>query len=447
MHNLKASAFGDDFLWGVAISAAQNEGAHNMYGREPSIWDAFARKSGKIKKGDKPHPSCDFYHRYKDDLLLVKALGFKVFRFSISWSRVLPDGVGRVNKDGIAFYNKVIDECLKLGLIPYITIYHWDLPQVLEAEGGWTSYRMLKWFTRFATVCAEAFGDRVKNWIVLNEPMGFVSLGYMLGKHAPGKIGLANFMPALHNAVLAQAEGGRIIRALVPGAYIGTSFSCSEVIPYSQSPEDVQAANRMDILLNRMFIEPAIGLGYPRDDFKLLDKLEMHNKVWKYTQRVQFDFDFIGVQNYFPLVVKYNPVIPIVQASEVTALARKVPRTAMGWEISGESFYRVLKRFGAYKGVKDIIVTEGGAAFKDVMVNGVIDDTDRINYFKEYLAAVAKAKREGVNIKGYFAWTLMDNFEWAEGYSARFGLVHTNFNTRLRTIKASGYWFRDFFSA
>lgn len=203
----------------------------------------------------------------------------------------------------------------------------------------------------------------------------------------------------------------------------------------------------MDILLNRMFIEPAIGLGYPRDDFKLLDKLEMHNKVWKYTQRVQFDFDFIGVQNYFPLVVKYNPVIPIVQASEVTALARKVPRTAMGWEISGESFYRVLKRFGAYKGVKDIIVTEGGAAFKDVMVNGVIDDTDRINYFKEYLAAVAKAKREGVNIKGYFAWTLMDNFEWAEGYSARFGLVHTNFNTRLRTIKASGYWFRDFFSA
>ncbi|HVX49273.1 MAG TPA: GH1 family beta-glucosidase [Chitinophagaceae bacterium] len=444
--NVGAAAFGDDFLWGIAISAAQNEGAHNQYGRGPSIWDTFSRRSGKIKKGAKPHTACDFYHRYKDDLLLVKALGFKVFRFSLSWSRILPDGTGRVNKEGIAFYNRVIDECLHLGLTPFVTLYHWDLPHALEMEGGWVSYRMLKWFTRYAAVCAEAFGDRVKNWIILNEPMGFVSLGYMLGKHAPGKIGLNNFLPALHNAVLAQAEGGRVLRALVPGAYIGTSFSCSEVKPYTQKEEDIQVANRMDILLNRIFIEPLLGYGYPKDNFKLLEKLEMHNKTWKYTERMQFDVDFIGIQNYFPLVVKFNPVIPIVQAAEVRAVTRRVPRTAMGWEINGESFYRVIKRFGQYRGVKDIIITESGAAFKDVIAGGAVNDESRVNYFREYLAALLQAKNEGLPIKGYFVWTLMDNFEWAEGFDARFGLVYTDFGTQLRTVKASGHWFRNFFN-
>lgn len=446
-NNFDASYFGDDFLWGVAISAAQNEGAHNLHGRGPSIWDAFSRRNGKIENGAKPHITCDFYNLYKTDLLLVKALGFKVFRFSISWSRILPDGVGEINNVGIAFYNKVIDECLRLGLTPFVTLYHWDLPHALDKEGGWTSHRMHSWFARFVTVCAEAFGDRVKNWIILNEPMGFVSLGYMLGKHAPGKIGLSNFLPALHNAVLAQADGGRIIRQLVKDAYIGTSFSCSEIIPFSQREEDVLAAQRMDILMNRLFIEPALGYGYPReDDFKLIEKLEIYNKTWKYTERVQFDFDFIGVQNYFPLVIKFNPVIPIVQASEVKAVTRRAPRTALGWEISGDSFYRMLKRFAGYNGVKDIIVTEGGAAFKDSMVNGEVNDVERVNYFKEYLSGMARAKDEGVPVKGYFVWTLMDNFEWSFGFNARFGIVYTDFSTRQRTVKASGHWFRNFFN-
>lgn len=443
-HKLSAKAFGDDFLWGVAISAQQNEGAYNLYGRGLSIWDTFARRQGKIKGAAKPYVNCDFYHRYKDDLLLAKALGFNTFRFSISWSRILPDGIGKANKEGIAFYNKVIDECLKLDLVPFVTLYHWDLPQALEKEGGWTSYRMLKWFTRFTTVCAEEFGDRVKHWIVLNEPMGFTSLGYMLGKHAPGKIGLSNFLPAVHNAVLCQAEGGRILRDLVPHAHIGTSFSCSEIVPYSDKPEDVQAAKRMDILMNRLFIEPALGRGYPQDDFKFLEKLELHNKAWKYKERMTFNFDFIGLQNYFPLVIKYNGIIPIVQASEVKASTRKVPYTAMGWEVNGESFYRLIKRFWLYGSVKEIIISESGAAFKDEVVNGEINDVQRIAYFQEYLSALQKAKQEGVNVKGYLAWTLTDNFEWAEGFKARFGLVHTDTNTQLRTIKNSGYWFRDF---
>lgn len=441
---LQAQAFGKDFIWGVAMAAQQNEGAFNADGRGLSIWDVFARKQGKIKGGHKPTTACDFYYRFKDDLLLVKALGFKAFRFSIAWPRILPDGTGRVNKEGIAYYHRLIDECLKLDIIPYVTLYHWDLPYELEKEGGWTSYRMPRWFARYASICAEEYGDKVKNWIVLNEPMGFTSLGYMLGRHAPGRVGLDNFFPAIHNAVLCQAEGGRILRELVPNAHIGTTFSCSEVLPFSDKEEDVQAAHRMDILMNRLFIEPALGRGYPKDDFRFLERLELFNKAWKYTDRMRFNFDFIGLQNYFPLVIRYNPFIPVVNASEVKAAARKVPQTALGWEINGNSFYRIVKRFWLYGSVKEIYITENGAAFKDEVVNGVVNDESRIAYFQEYLGALLKAKQEGVNVKGYFAWTLMDNFEWAEGYKARFGLVHVDFKTQLRTIKNSGYWFRDF---
>jgi beta-glucosidase len=446
LNTLTAKAFGDDFQWGVTIAAAQNEGAWNAYGKGPSIWDAFSRRQGKIKGGGRPTVACDFYHRYKDDILLAKALGFTVFRFSLSWARILPEGMGRVNKEGIAFYHKVIDECLKLGMTPYLTLYHWDLPVALEKEGGWTSHLMLKWFIRYATLCATEFGPSVRDWIVLNEPFGFTSLGYMLGRHAPGRMGLSNFLPAIHHAALAQAEGGRILREHVPNAHIGTSFSCSEVVPYTNSNEDIAAAKRMDILMNRLFIEPALGRGYPREDFKFLERLELHNRSWKYTERMQFNFDFIGVQNYFPTVVRYNPLIPIVQASEVRAASRKVPYTAMGWEINPDSFYRILKRFWLYGGVKEIIVSEGGAAFRDEVVNGSVDDQPRVAYYQQYLLALLRAKKEGVNIKGYFAWTLMDNFEWAEGYKARFGLIHVDFETQLRTIKSSGYWFRDWLS-
>jgi beta-glucosidase len=436
--------FGNDFLWGVAIAAAQNEGAYNHDGKGLSIWDTFSRWQDRIRGGHKPYVACDFYHRYKDDLLLVKALGFSAFRFSISWPRIYPDGTGRVNKEGVAFYHRVIDECHKLGLIPFVTLYHWDLPAALQKEGGWASLFMLKWFSRYATTCAEEFGGTVKNWIVLNEPFGFTTLGYMLGRHAPGKTGLKNFLPAIHNATLAQAEGGRILRQLVPRAHIGTSFSCSEVIPFSTREEDIQAAHRVDILLNRLFIEPVLGKGYPREDFKFLEKLELFNKSWKYRDRMKFDFDFIGVQNYFSVVIKYNSLIPIVQASEVKARSRKVAHTAMGWEINPHSFYRMIKRFWAYDGVREIIVTESGAAFKDKVLQGEIRDEERIEYFRQYIQALLKAKQEGVNVKGYFAWTLMDNFEWAEGYNARFGLIHVDFETQLRTIKSSGYWFRDF---
>lgn len=442
---LKASDFGKGFLWGVANAALQNEGACNEGGRGPSIWEAFAKRRGKIKGNHKPWPACDFYYRYKDDLMLAKAMGFSVFRFSISWSRIMPEGTGNINDEGIAFYHRLIDECLLLGLTPFVTLYHWDLPLALEKEGGWAGYHIQKHFARFVSVCADEYGSKVKNWIVLNEPAGFTSLGYMLGKHAPGKRDISLFLSAIHNAALAQAEGGRLLRSKIRKAKIGTAFSCSEVMPFTGGREDKAAAEKIDLLLNRLFVEPALGRGYPHiEGFWLTEKLHMHNKAWKYTDKLSFDFDFIGIQNYFPVTIKHNPLIPLVYASEVKAAKRKVPHTAMGWEINGDSFYRVLRRFWLYGGIKEIIVTESGACFKDKLANGVVNDEQRIDYFKEYLEAMLKAKRKGINVTGYLAWTLTDNFEWSEGYNARFGLVHVDFKTQLRTIKNSGYWWRNF---
>ena len=444
LHQLSVKDFGNHFLWGVAIAAAQNEGAWSEGDRGPSIWDVFARRQGKIKGNAKPYSTTDFYHRFKDDLLLVKALGFNTFRFSLSWSRIIPDGNGKISQQGLSFYHKVIDECLKQDITPFVTLYHWDLPHALEQKGGWTSHLMNRWFIRYTSACAEAFGDKAKNWIVLNEPFGFTSLGYMLGRHAPGKTGLDNFLKAVHHAALAQADGGRILRSEVRNAYIGTSFSCSEVKPYTDKPEDAEAARKTDILLNRLFIEPLLGKGYPNENFKLIEKLELVNKSWKFADRLQFDFDFIGVQNYFSVTVKHNPFIPYVNASEVKAATRKMPYTGMGWEISPDGFYNIIRKFWKYGGVKEIIVSESGAAFTDKLVNGQVFDVQRVRYHQQYLQALLRAKKDGVKIKGYFAWTLTDNFEWSEGYHARFGLVHVDFKTQLRTVKQSGYWFRDF---
>ncbi|KLT66057.1 GH1 family beta-glucosidase [Pedobacter sp. BMA] len=441
---IKSSDFGDEFLWGVAVAATQIEGAAAEQGKGPSIWDSFAAKSGKIKKGHKLDITCDFYHKYVEDIALVKLLGFKVFRFSISWSRILPLGKEETNPLGIRFYHNVIDECLSQGIVPYITLYHWDLPQALENEGGWTSFSINAAFNAFVSICALEYGDKVKNWIVLNEPFGYTSLGYMLGVHAPGKTGLSNFFPAVLHTALAQAEGGKILRAEVSNANIGTTYSCSEIVPYTQSENDILAAKRVDCLMNRLFIEPAQGLGFPTAGWDVLEKFQLEYGTWRLQERMKFDFDFIGLQNYFPLTVKYNAFIPVIQAWEVKAKSQRKPHTAMGWEINAESFYNIIKQFAAYPNVKNIMVTENGAAYHDKLVNGHVVDAERIEYFKLYLNAMLKAKQEGINITGYMAWTLMDNFEWAEGFNARFGLVHTDFKTLERTIKYSGYWWQEF---
>ncbi|MBB6236050.1 beta-glucosidase [Pedobacter sp. AK013] len=441
---INASDFGQDFLWGVATAAAQIEGTATQYGKGPSIWDTFTAKNGKIKKNHKLDPACDFYHRYTEDIALVKLLGFKVFRFSIAWSRILPAGRGEINQEGIRFYHNLIDECLTYGITPYVTLYHWDLPQALEDEGGWTSFSINAAFNAFVSICALEYGDKVKNWIVLNEPFGYTSLGYMLGVHAPGKTGLSNFFPAVLHTALAQAEGGKILRAEVAKANIGTTYSCSEILPYTQSDSDLLAAKRVDCLMNRLFVEPTLGLGFPTADWDVLEKFQIEYGTWRLQDRMKFDFDFIGLQNYFPLTVKYNAFIPVIQAWEVKAKSRKKPHTAMGWEINADSFYNIVKQFASYPHIKNIMITENGAAYHDKLINGRVEDPERIEYFKLYLNALLKLKKEGLNITGYMAWTLMDNFEWAEGFMARFGLIYNDFKTQERTIKDSGYWWKEF---
>jgi beta-glucosidase len=443
---MHSSDFGDDFLWGVATAAAQIEGAANSYGKGPSIWDAFSRRPGKIKKGHRPEEACDFYHRYREDIALVKALGFKVFRFSIAWARIFPTGQGTVNPEGVNFYHHVIDECLQQGLIPMATLYHWDLPETLSKDGGWMAYGINSAFNEYVLFCAKEYGPKVKHWIVINEPFGFTSLGYMLGVHAPGLTGVGNFFDAALHTAIAHADGAKILRAEVSAAVIGTALSCSEVVPYTTAEQDIMVAKRMDALMNRFFLEPTLGMGFPTADWDVLEKFSISHSTWRYQERMTFDFDFIGLQNYFPLVVRYNAFIPVLQAWEVKAKSRKVPHTAMGWEINADSFYRIIKQFAAYPQIKNIVVTENGAAFHDKLSEQHVDDQERIQYFEAYLSAMLKAKTEGVNITGYLAWTLMDNFEWAEGYQARFGLVYNDFKTQQRTIKASGYWWQQFLS-
>lgn len=440
--SLSASLLGKDFVWGVATAAYQIEGAHNMDGKGPSIWDTFSAKKKNIKDGSNGNIACDFYHRYSSDLQIVKELGFDVFRFSLSWPRLFPQGNTTPNLAGFDFYQRVIDHCLSLGLSPWITLYHWDLPQTLEDKGGWTNRDIVNYFSDYTAACCRAFGNKVKNWIILNEPMGFTSLGYMTGYHAPGRRGLSHFLPAVHHACLCQSEGGRIVKELVPGANAGTTFSCAPVEPKKEKPIHQEAAKRIDVLLNRLFVEPLFGMGYPWKDLPFLKKIEKYMKEDD-EKKMVFNFDFIGIQNYFRVIGRYSLYPPLIWANEVKAEKRDVPLTAMKWEIHPEGLYKILKKMSAYP-IKNFYITENGAAFNDIVENGRVHDGLRIAYFKDYIAQMLRAKEEGIPVKGYLAWTLMDNFEWAEGFSARFGIVYNDFSTQERIIKDSGLWFKEF---
>ncbi len=441
--DLKKEAFGAQFYWGVSTAAYQIEGAYDKDGKSPSIWDTFTARKGKIYKGQNGQVATDFYHLYEKDIALLASMGIPNFRFSIAWSRILPEGTGQVNQDGIDFYNRVIDCCLEYGVTPWVTIYHWDLPEVLEKKGGWATREILNWFQEFVYVCARNFGDRVRHWMVLNEPMVFTGAGYFLGVHAPGRKGLRNFLPTIHHVVLCQALGGRILKAEVKDAMIGTTFSCSYVEPYTQKKKDVAAAKRADLLLNRLFIEPALGLGYPMEGLKVLRRLKKYIHKGD-MERAVFDFDFIGIQNYTREVVAHSWFVPYIKAKIIPTAKRNVKTTLMGWEVYPGSIYKMLQKYQAYEGVQKLIITENGAAFKDQILQNEVQDVDRLKYIQEYLQQVYRAKKEGVAVQGYFVWTFTDNFEWAEGFYPRFGLVHVDFRTQKRTIKASGKWWSKF---
>jgi beta-glucosidase len=435
--------FGESFNWGVSTAAYQIEGAHNTHGKGPSIWDIFANTKGKIHLDQNANTACNFYKKYTEDLILMSSLNIPNYRFSISWSRIFPKGTGAVNYAGVAFYNRLIDFCLELNIQPWITLYHWDLPFELEKKGGWNNREVVNWFSEYVKFCVKNFGDRVKHWMILNEPMVFTGAGYFLGIHAPGKKGMSNFLSAAHHAALCQAEGARIIKAFYPDAKAGTTFSCSHIHPNTENEVDINAATKVDALLNRMFIEPLLGLGYPLKDLKILQRIEKYMRP-NDEAKLKFDMDFIGIQNYTREIVSHSYFMPFITAKIIKADARNVETTTMNWEVYPESIYAMLKKVSAYENVKEIIITENGAAFPDVEINGVVDDHKRINYLQNYLSEVLRAKKEGVKVNGYFVWSFMDNFEWAEGYKPRFGLVYVDFKTQKRIVKSSGYWYRDF---
>lgn len=443
MVDFNKSLFGVDFEWGVSTAAFQIEGAHNEDGKGESIWDAFTAKKGKILNGHKADVACDFYNNYKADIDLVKQLNIPNFRFSISWSRILPTGTDTINQAGIDYYNQVIDYCLSQNIEPWVTIYHWDLPQALEVKGGWTNRDIIEWFTAYTAICAQQFGDRVKHWMIMNEPSVFSGAGYFFGIHAPGRTGLKNFLPAIHHIVLSMVAGAKKLRELLPRADIGTTFSCSYIEPRSDNKRDIKAAHVADALVNRLFIEPVLGLGYPVNDLPVLKGLEKYYQPGD-DQNMHFDFDFIGLQNYTREIVKYSFFTPYIHASLVKAKDRNVPTTAMGWEVYPPAIYHILKKFDAYPQIRKILITENGSAFPDELIDGRVDDPKRAEYLNTNLQQILKAKQEGCNVHGYFVWTLTDNFEWAEGYHPRFGLIYVDFETQKRVVKSSGRWYADF---
>jgi beta-glucosidase len=440
---LKKEDFGNDFTWGVATAAYQVEGSCDVHSKGKSIWDVFVKQRGKIFQNHTGDVACDFYNRYAKDISLMADLNINNYRFSIAWSRILPEGTGSINHGGIDFYNRVIDFCLELNITPWVTLYHWDLPYELHKKGGWVNRNIITWFEEYVACCVKNFGDRITNWMVLNEPMVFTGAGYFLGVHAPGKKGLNNFLAATHHAALCQAKGGAIIKSLQPHSNVGTTFSCSHIEPYRKTDRDIIAAEKVDALLNRLFIEPLLGLGYPVNSMKLLQRIEKFIKQDD-EKNLAFNMDFIGVQNYTREVVSHTTFIPFIKAKIIKANKRNVETTLMNWEVYPESVYNILKKYNSYNNMPPLMVTENGAAFTDVMYNGKVHDPKRIKYLKDNISQVLRAKREGVNVTGYFVWTFLDNFEWAEGYYPRFGLVHVDFETQKRTIKSSGSWYAEF---
>ena len=447
---LKSNDFPADFIWGTATAAYQIEGAAATDGRAPSIWDTFTKTPGKVHNGDTGDVACDHYHRYAADFELMKSLGFGAYRFSVSWSRVIPNGRGPVNAAGLEFYDRLLDAMLERGIQPFATLYHWDLPQTLEDAGGWLVRDTAFAFAEYADVMTRALGDRLKNWATLNEPWCSAFLGYGIGIHAPGKTDFAASLQAAHHLLLAHGLAMPIIRENVPRAHAGIVLNPAPVYPASPSSADVAAAFRADGFQNRWYFDPIFGRGYPADTLEayrdFAPKLESGD-----LEIIAAPIDFVGV-NYYSRNVVTDAPISAAPAPEALLGYRNVrldnvPRTFFDWEVYPQGLTDFLERVQRDYSPASILITENGASYLDQMVDGKIDDPERTAYFQSHLAASLAAIKKGVKLDGYFAWSFLDNFEWAEGYEKRFGLTHVDFATQARTVKSSGQWFKAFQSA
>ncbi len=439
-----ASDFGD-FLWGAATASYQIEGAAKADGKGPSIWDEFSRR-GKIKRKETGDVACDHYNRVDEDIGLMKELGLQAYRFSISWPRILPDGTlaGGVNQAGLDFYKRLAEKLREAGIRPWATLYHWDLPQALEEKGGWLWRDTTKHFADYAALCVRELGDVVDDWIVLNEPFVFTLLGYGIGFHAPGRYGLSKFMGASHHAMLAQGLAARAMREERKDIHLGTTVSTLAGEAKSQREKDLAALRRQDAFFNKLYVDPVFGRGYPREDLPVLRKMDKYIQPGD-MELVQYPFDFLGVNHYSRAVAysaRFVPWLGFLQKRP----PRGAERTDMGWEVHPPGLRRVLTQFGEYPEIPALYVTENGSAFPGDVVtpDGRVHDEARERYLRNYLAQALLAKQDGAPLKGYFVWSLLDNLEWREGYSKRFGIIHVDFKTLKRTIKDSGLWYKEF---
>lgn len=428
------------FLWGAATAAYQIEGAAKSDGRSPSIWDTFSETPGKTHQGDTGLVACDHYNRYPEDVQIMKWMGVNAYRFSISWTRILPDGIGSVNQAGIDFYNRLIDELLAQGIEPWITIYHWDLPQVLQDRGGWVNRECADWFAEYTQVLVENFGDRVNNWITINEPHCTAWFGYFRGWFAPGIADLQASIDAAHHLLLGHGKAVRVIKKRYPHANVGFAPGLTPVEAASESVEDLAAARFMDGYDIRWFMDPVYGRGYPQD---VIDRLGVQPPVLDDDLEViATPTDFLGVNFYLRQVMKADPENEFFGVGGVDIPNAKV--TGMGWEVHPQSLTNLLMRIDQDYAPAEIYITENGSAWDDIIdTQNRIEDIDRVEYLRDHLTAMQVAIDSGVPVNGYFAWSLLDNFEWTAGYSKRFGLIYVDYETMERHPKQSAHWYRQ----
>jgi beta-glucosidase len=448
--------FPPGFLWGSATAAAQIEGAAHEDGKEDSIWDAFARVPGAVANGDTPEVAVDHYHRMPEDVALMKRLGLQSYRFSTSWARIKP-GDREPNRAGLAFYSRLVDELLEAGILPWLTLYHWDLPQALEERGGWANRDTAYRFRDYAELVHEVLGDRVNHWTTFNEPLCSSLIAYAGGEHAPGRRDPAAALAAVHHQHLAHGLATNALRSR--GAeLVGITLNLTNALPNDPADAvDVDAARRLDALWNRMFIEPLLLGAYPEDLLRDVAGLGLEERIEEGDlEIISAPIDFLGVNHYHDDNVSGHPLpagtrqnveptsrpksSPFVGSEFITTPARALSRTSMDWEVNPEGLRSLLVRLGHdYPNLPPLYVTENGAAYDDVVSDdGAVHDVERTAYIRSHLEAISAAIADGADVRGYFVWSFLDNFEWAWGYDKRFGIVRVDYETQVRTVKDSG---------
>ena len=440
---LKSLRFPKDFIFGVATAAYQIEGAVTEDGRGPSIWDTFSHTPGNVKNGDTGDVACEHYHRWNNDLNLIKSLGVDAYRFSIAWTRLYPSGKGALNAKGLSFYDRLIDGCLERGIRAFPTLYHWDLPQALADKGGWANRGTADAFADYAATVMDHFGDRIDAVTTFNEPWCSSILSHLYGIHAPGEKNLDGALAVVHGQHRAHGLAIQAMRASRESVPLGIVLNAQCVIPATDSDEDIEAAERHEDFHNAMFFDPLFNGHYPAS---LIDALgDRLPENWQNDlNTIHQPLDYWGLNYYTPSYVAdagiANNDFPATQAVDRAG----VPRTDIGWEVDASTMSDLLIKLSDKYTLPPCYITENGAAYNHELKNERIADAPRTQYMQEHLAALLTAMENNVDVRGYFAWSLMDNYEWAEGYDMRFGLVHVDYSTQKRTLKDSALWYKQF---